>query len=164
MSSSLYMAAPAASSGSEGDGRSAGNASDAKKRRRMESNRESARRSRLRKQQHLDDLVKQVAKLQRENEECWRKIGELERMDGAVEAANAVLRAEKERLAARLELLDRMIEIAKLVKGSGISSETKNGAVDGTGLCEVGSSAVKQWQLPRRPSMAVVGSSGRFRF
>ncbi|GAB4850805.1 hypothetical protein Ancab_030105 [Ancistrocladus abbreviatus] len=144
----------AASSGSEGDGRS-GSSMNEKKRRRMESNRESARRSRQRKQQHLDDLIKEVAKLRRENEEFGRKIGELTQTYSAVETANAVLTADKNRLAARLESLECVVEIAKVVRG-GNPSENNWCDADPTTMTE-------PWQLPYFPSMPIVASSGMFR-
>jgi cell shape-determining protein MreC len=40
-----------------------------RRKRRKESNRESARRSRLRKQQHLDDLTSQVKQLKDQNKQ-----------------------------------------------------------------------------------------------
>ncbi|KAJ8444928.1 hypothetical protein Cgig2_029122 [Carnegiea gigantea] len=114
---------PAASSGSEGSG---GGGIDEKKRRRMESNRESARRSRQKKQQHLDDLIREMGRLKRENEEFSKKIGEFSGEFSGKNAQNRVLRAEKERLVRRLESLESIIEIAKVVKGGG-STNNVNG-------------------------------------
>ncbi|MBA0872627.1 hypothetical protein Goshw_017568, partial [Gossypium schwendimanii] len=47
---------------------------DERKRKRMISNRESARRSRMRKQKHLDDLMTQLTQLQKQNHEILTKI------------------------------------------------------------------------------------------
>jgi len=117
------------SSGSEGAA-----AVDEKKRKRMESNRESARRSRQRKQRHLDDLVREVSRLQSQNGEFSGKMMEISGRFGAMEAANTVLRAEKERLARRLESLQSVIGIATVVKANhGVTSarsirESTNGS------------------------------------
>ncbi|GAB4843021.1 hypothetical protein Ancab_012998 [Ancistrocladus abbreviatus] len=152
------------SSGSEGNGRSSGsNGMDEKKRRRMESNRESARRSRQRKQQHLDDLIKEIGRLTRENEEFGKKIGELTQTYAAVEAANAVLTAEKNRLAAMLESLECVIDIARVVRGgnpldNGINNVCDQGAVDQMMMM------MNPWQLPSCPSMPIMASSGMFHF
>lgn len=47
---------------------------DDRKRKRMQSNRESAKRSRIRKQQHLDDLLSKAAQLQKENGQIAERI------------------------------------------------------------------------------------------
>ncbi|KAK9724195.1 hypothetical protein RND81_05G054800 [Saponaria officinalis] len=126
---------------------------DEKKRRRMESNRESARRSRQKKQQHLDGLIKQVGSLTRENDEFRKKISELTALFAAMDARNEVLKAEKDRLATRLEALENTIEIASAVKGS---SSSQNGEV----LYEVSDDPMmKPWKLPRY-SLPIAASSG----
>ncbi|KAL9252667.1 Ocs element-binding factor 1-like protein [Drosera capensis] len=100
-----------------------------RRKRKMESNRESARRSRLRKQQHIEDLIKEIARLERENEEWGRRIDELERMCGSVEAENAVLRSEKQRLRAELAVL---LEAAATKTGKdGVVVEEKAWRFDG---------------------------------
>lgn len=133
---------------------------DEKKRRRMISNRESARRSRQKKQQHLDNLIKQVGSLKRENDEFDKKIGDISGVFTTVEAQNKVLRAEKDRLATRLESLESIIEIAKVVKGN---SSNENGNGNGEFLYEVNEDddpMMKPWKLPCRPSMPIMASSG----
>ncbi|KMT16231.1 hypothetical protein BVRB_3g053880 [Beta vulgaris subsp. vulgaris] len=149
------VALPTRSSGSSEGGFS----SDEKKRRRMESNRESARRSRQKKQQHLDDLIREVSNLTRENEEIGKKIGEVSGIFDTIDAQNKVLVNHKDKLSARLESLESIIEIAKVVRSSSSSSGNNNNN-NGECLYELNSDPMmKPWQLPC-PSMPIFASSG----
>jgi hypothetical protein len=76
---------------------------------RMLSNRESARRSRMRKQRHLDDLAAQAAHLRRENAHVSAALGLTARGLLAVDAENAVLRTQAAELSARLHSLEEII-------------------------------------------------------
>ncbi|KAI4374963.1 hypothetical protein MLD38_012894 [Melastoma candidum] len=109
--SSSYAAIPSQPySGSEGDARnSSGSLVDQRKRRRMESNRESARRSRMRKQKHLDDLTTQILHLTKENDRILSGIDSATRHLLAVEAENSVLRAQLAELGQRLQSLDEIL-------------------------------------------------------
>ncbi|MQM11584.1 hypothetical protein Taro_044492 [Colocasia esculenta] len=100
-------------SGSEGDLRQA---MDQRRQRRMLSNRESARRSRMRKQKHLDDLTAQVAQLRRENNQALASYRATTQQGLAVEAENAVLRTQIMELSSRLESLN---EIVQYMNGGG---------------------------------------------
>lgn len=82
---------------------------DQRKRKRMISNRESARRSRMRKQKHLDDLVSQVAKLRKENQEILTSVNITTQKYLSVEAENSVLRAQMGELSNRLESLNEIV-------------------------------------------------------
>lgn len=82
---------------------------DQRKRKRMISNRESARRSRMRKQKHLDDLVSQVAKLRKENQEILTSVNITTQKYLTVEAENSVLRAQMGELSNRLESLNEIV-------------------------------------------------------
>ncbi|KAK7369113.1 hypothetical protein VNO80_11147 [Phaseolus coccineus] len=92
-------------SGSEGDRGMV----DQKKRKRMQSNRESARRSRMRKQQHLEGLSGQLDELKKENNEMNRNIGMTTQVYLKVEAENAILRAQMAELSNRLNSLNEII-------------------------------------------------------
>ncbi|XP_066317838.1 bZIP transcription factor 11-like [Miscanthus floridulus] len=76
---------------------------------RMLSNRESARRSRMRKQRHLDELTAQAAHLRRENAHVATALGLTTQGLLAVDAENAVLRTQVAELAARLGSLNDIL-------------------------------------------------------
>ncbi|XP_023538456.1 bZIP transcription factor 44-like [Cucurbita pepo subsp. pepo] len=89
---------------------------DQRKRKRMQSNRESARRSRMRKQQHLDELMAQVARLRKDNAQILSNINITSQLYMNVEAENSVLRAQMEELTQRLQSLE---EISNCIDISG---------------------------------------------
>ncbi|KAK4744778.1 hypothetical protein SAY87_011090 [Trapa incisa] len=82
---------------------------DDKKRKRMHSNRESAKRSRMRKQKHLDDLNSQAARLRGENLQILEQIDAIAQHLCGVAAENSVLRAQMEELSQRLESLNEIV-------------------------------------------------------
>ncbi|KAI4317459.1 hypothetical protein L6164_025326 [Bauhinia variegata] len=94
-------------SGSEGDLQYV---MDQRKRKRMLSNRESARRSRMRKQQHLDELIAQVGQLKKENSQIITSMGSTSQLYQNVEAENAILRAQMAELSNRLQSLNEIID------------------------------------------------------
>ncbi|KAL0360633.1 UNVERIFIED_CONTAM: bZIP transcription factor 44 [Sesamum radiatum] len=114
---------PIQNSGSEENLR---NLMDQRKRKRMQSNRESARRSRLRKQKHLDDLMAQVAQLKKENGQILSSINVTTQHYVNVEAENSVLRAQMMELTQRLQSLNEILNY--------INSATAGAAVGG-GSC-----------------------------
>ncbi|KAE8679861.1 hypothetical protein F3Y22_tig00111393pilonHSYRG00023 [Hibiscus syriacus] len=81
---------------------------DQRKRRRMESNRESARRSRMRKQKHLNDLMAQLNRLRKENYQILTSINFATHQYLNMEAENSVLRAQIMELS---QILDSVNEI-----------------------------------------------------
>ncbi|XP_027346890.1 bZIP transcription factor 11-like [Abrus precatorius] len=90
-------------SGSEGD------IMEQRKRKRMLSNRESARRSRMRKQQHLEGLSAQVDELKKENTQISTSIGITTQLYLKVEGENAILRVQMAELSNRLQSLNEII-------------------------------------------------------
>ncbi|XP_057811405.1 bZIP transcription factor 2-like [Salvia miltiorrhiza] len=80
-----------------------------RKRRRMQSNRESARRSRMRKQKHLDDLTAEIAQLWRENKQILKSINGGTQQCMRMEAHNSVLRAQMMDLSQRLHSLNQLL-------------------------------------------------------
>lgn len=109
-------------SGSEGDLQTL---MDERKRKRMQSNRESARRSRMRKQQHLDEMMAQSAQLKEENGQIQGKINATTQHFMAIEAENSVLRAQMMELSHRLQSLNDIL--------SYIDSCSINGVFDSLG-------------------------------
>ncbi|MED6108815.1 hypothetical protein PIB30_027638 [Stylosanthes scabra] len=94
-------------SGSEGDPQQ--HIMDQRKRKRMQSNRESARRSRMRKQQHLDSLISQADELKKENSQISTSIGITTELYLNIESDNAILRAQMSELTNRLNSLNDII-------------------------------------------------------
>ncbi|KAK8601297.1 hypothetical protein V6N13_058985 [Hibiscus sabdariffa] len=82
---------------------------DQRKRKRMESNRESARRSRMRKQKRLDDLMAQVTQLAKDNNQILTSITFTTQHYMNIEAENSVLRAQMMELSQRLDSLNEIL-------------------------------------------------------
>ncbi|GAA0173565.1 DNA-binding transcription factor [Lithospermum erythrorhizon] len=80
-----------------------------RKRKRMESNRESARRSRMRKQKHVDNLMAQVSQLKKDNNQIMTSVSITTQHYMNVEAENSVLRAQMIELTQRLQSLNEII-------------------------------------------------------
>ncbi|KAK8529951.1 hypothetical protein V6N13_102841 [Hibiscus sabdariffa] len=80
-----------------------------RKRKRMISNRESARRSRMRKQKHLDDLQAQVTQLRHDSHQILTRVNITTQHYLNVEAENSVLRAQANELSHRLQSLNEII-------------------------------------------------------
>lgn len=98
---------------------------DQRKRKRMISNRESARRSRMRKQKHLDDLMAQVSELRKENHQIVSSVSITTQHYLNIEAENSILRAQIGELSHRLESLNEIITVLNAgngVVGAGDSS------------------------------------------
>lgn len=99
------------SSGSDIDARYA--AMDEKKRRRMISNRESARRSRMKKQKHVRDLTTEIGRFERERNEIAKAIDAKEQRWAVLQAENDVLQAEKAALTDYLENIEGVLKTYK---------------------------------------------------
>ncbi|KAF5751087.1 Basic leucine-zipper 44 [Tripterygium wilfordii] len=82
---------------------------DQRKRKRMISNRESARRSRMRKQKLLDDKMALVAQLKEENHQIITSINISRQHYLNVEAENSILRAQAGELSHRLQSLNEIV-------------------------------------------------------
>ncbi|XP_050292210.1 bZIP transcription factor 11-like [Quercus robur] len=104
-----------ASTGSEGDDLQ--QVMDQRKRKRMLSNRESARRSRVRKQKHVDDLMAQVCQLTNENSQIHTTMNITLQHYMNIEAENSVLRAQMAELSHRLESLSGIINYINSTTG-----------------------------------------------
>ncbi|KAK9129794.1 hypothetical protein Sjap_010281 [Stephania japonica] len=92
---------------------------DQRKRKRMLSNRESARRSRLRKQKQLDDLMAQVAHLRKENSQIITSLNMTSQHYLNIDSENSVLRAQEAELSHRLESLMGIIQYLNVTNVNG---------------------------------------------
>ncbi|WOL15990.1 hypothetical protein Cni_G24772 [Canna indica] len=129
------------SSSSEGDSQPM---IDERKRKRMLSNRESARRSRMRKQQHLDELITQQAQLQSQNNQIAMQIDRVSQQYIKVDSDNAILRAQVNELTERLQSMNSVLR--RVVEVSGMHMD----------IPEIPDPLLKPWQLPcaTQPIMA----------
>lgn len=103
---------PRSNSGSDEDLHDQQEIMDQKKKKRMISNRESARRSRMRRQKQLDDLTVKVSQLKKEKNEFISRISLITQHYLIVESENSVLSAQKAELSHRLGSLLQIISFA----------------------------------------------------
>ncbi|KAI3833559.1 hypothetical protein MKW98_004747 [Papaver atlanticum] len=136
-------AAISLSSGSEGGGGEP-HLDDERKKKRMLSNRESARRSRMRKQQHLDELLNQAAQLQKENDEIVKRVNQMTEMFSKFDSENNILRAQMAELTDRLQSLNSVLRVIEEISGFPMD------------IPEIPDPLLKPWQLPcpSQPIMA----------
>lgn len=122
---------------------------DERKRKRMLSNRESARRSRMRKQQHLDDLLSQVARLKEENSQILMRVNLFTEQHARLDSENTVLRTQV------MELTDRLRSVNSVLR---IVEELSGMAMD---IPEIPEPILKPWQLPC-PTQPIMASANVF--
>ncbi|KAG1371353.1 bZIP transcription factor 53 [Cocos nucifera] len=122
---------------------------DERKRKRMLSNRESARRSRMKKQQRLDDLINQAAHLRNENEQIVMQINLITQQYAELETENSVLRAQVMELTDRLQSLNSVLHIFEEVSGM---------AMD---IPEIPDPLLRPWQLPC-PAQPIMATADMF--
>ncbi|URE34791.1 ocs element-binding factor 1 [Musa troglodytarum] len=123
---------------------------DQKRQKRMKSNRESARRSRMRKQKHLNDLAAQICQLRKENSQILTSLSLTTQHFFAVETENSVLRTRMMELSSRLQSLD---EILHCLNGSNTIS---NGLFCDSN--QIDNSSITPWNLMymnQQPIMAL---------
>lgn len=125
---------------------------DQRKRKRMQSNRESAKRSRMRKQKHLDELTAQSAQIQKENSQLLTSINITTQNYMNIEAENSVIRARITELSQRLHSLNEIIATA----AGGGGATTNNWAEE---------SFMNPWNLMYFSQQPIVASSpGAFNY
>ncbi|XP_042066608.1 light-inducible protein CPRF2-like [Salvia splendens] len=83
---------------------------DAKRMRRMLSNRESARRSRRRKQAHLSELETQVSQLRVENSSLLKRLTDISHKYNEAAVDNRVLKADVETLRAKVKMAEERVK------------------------------------------------------
>ncbi|XP_037440834.1 bZIP transcription factor 44-like [Triticum dicoccoides] len=105
-----------------------------RRKRRKESNRESARRSRVRKQQHLDDLSSQVDQLKNQSQQLSMVLGMTTQNLVALQAQNSVMQTQKMELESRLcalgEIICCMNSITNAANPAAAMGATASGAYD----------------------------------
>ena len=113
---------------------------DDKKRKKMESNRESARRSRMKKQKHVEELTVEITRLQMSNNQLRQSIAAKDTAYSEVEAWNNVMRAQEQELTDRLRYLESIEQT--FVEFSGGFDENMNG------MAEMHDTMLNPWQIP----------------
>uniref|UniRef100_A0A0D3CVC9 BZIP domain-containing protein n=1 Tax=Brassica oleracea var. oleracea TaxID=109376 RepID=A0A0D3CVC9_BRAOL len=93
---------------------------DERKRKRMISNRESARRSRMRKQKQLGDLINEVTVLKNDNAKITEQVDAATRRYVEMESKNDVLRAQAVELTERLRSLNSVLEMVEEISGQAL--------------------------------------------
>ncbi|KAJ3707868.1 hypothetical protein LUZ61_011573 [Rhynchospora tenuis] len=94
-----------------------GGAVDIKRMRRMVSNRESARRSRKRKQAHLADLEQQVDQLRGDNSSLFKQLTDANHQFSTAVTDNRILKSDVEALRVKVKLAEDMVARGALTCG-----------------------------------------------
>ncbi|XP_073300478.1 LOW QUALITY PROTEIN: bZIP transcription factor 53-like [Primulina huaijiensis] len=123
-----------------------------RKRKRKISNRESARRSRMRKQKHLDELIAQEKQVHEENKKLRQMIDSASQMYLNFSSENNVLRAQGSELTGRLQSLNSVLFIASEVSGMAFDY-----------IPSVPEALLEPWQLPC-PVQPIPASADIFRY
>ena len=108
------MVPPAAA---QGERRAAVTTEEERRRNRMTSNRLSARKSRMKRQQYVDDLTAENERLRRENEAMRASVGDVLQQSLALEQENRVLAAHARQLCAALLLRNSQLRLLGDVSG-----------------------------------------------
>ncbi|KAK4759334.1 hypothetical protein SAY87_022465 [Trapa incisa] len=101
---------------------------DEKKMRRRMSNRESARRLRMKKQKHLQDLIVEMGKLEREKKEMLSACRDKERDHLILQGENGALLAEKAALSGYLRRMKALMNGKPGLKAPAFKSRGKSPA------------------------------------
>jgi len=99
---------------------------DERKQRRMLSNRESARRSRLRKQQHLDELMVEVDHLRAVNGQIIKKFKITSQHCAHITQENCLMRSEALELSGKLQRLHHTLNAQSRSFLKTVGTETRN--------------------------------------
>jgi len=138
-SSSLSPGGGGRLSGSDGDSGGTFRAGDNRREKRRLSNRESARRSRLRKQQHLDELVQEVARLKADNARVLGRANDIAGQYVRVDQENTVLRARAAELGDRLRSVNQVLRVVEEFSGVAMDIQEE---------CPPDDPLLRPWQIP----------------
>ncbi|XP_004300452.1 PREDICTED: ocs element-binding factor 1-like [Fragaria vesca subsp. vesca] len=127
---------------------------DDKKRKKMESNRESARRSRMKKQKHVEELTVEITRLQISNNQLRQSIDAKDKAYSELEAWNNVMRAQEKELTDRLRYLESIEQT--FVEFSGGFDENMNG------MAEMHDTMLNPWQIPYSTQPITASSADMF--
>ncbi|KAJ8766417.1 hypothetical protein K2173_022476 [Erythroxylum novogranatense] len=111
------------SSGSEAEAEASYATIDEKKRRRMISNRESARRSRMKRQKHMEDLIREKAALEKKLGEDHQNYSAVWQQHVVLVSENEVLKEEKLKLDSHLKCLNQILSTYKQTPIDGEDSD-----------------------------------------
>ncbi|KAF3334724.1 ocs element-binding factor 1-like protein [Carex littledalei] len=105
-----------------------------RKRRRMDSNRESARRSRMRKRKQLEDLMAEVDRLKASRNAAVMALATVNQHYMAVEAENSVLRTQHAELSNRLHAMNEIINYMNGINNNNSNNPNGFDPLLGSGL------------------------------
>ncbi|KMZ70024.1 Basic-leucine zipper (bZIP) transcription factor family [Zostera marina] len=118
-----------------------------KKRKRMESNRESARRSRVRKQKRLEELLNESALLKNENDKIAAEIALIEKQVSVQKSGNVILQTQL------IELTDRLTSMSEVLR---VVEEFSGMNMD---IPEIPDPLLTPWKLPTCASLEILAST-----